>query len=158
MDLPHPRHKKRFLMSRVLIFPVTAIYDCHASVKTQQNEAKKKKCKNAVVVVQMPCREQRETHAEYLGTLISHFNSKSCHILSSWPLFLASTPHSWCGGHKEREKEKKMLMGIKQKRFRLCAEQGQRTQNKIWHQIFLCTFTLTRDHHKAIVVSKLQSY
>lgn len=53
--LPHPRHKKRFLISRVLIFPVTAIYDCHASVKTQQNEARKKKCKNAVVVVQILC-------------------------------------------------------------------------------------------------------
>jgi len=83
MNLPHPRHRKRFLMSRVLIFPVTAMYDCHASVKTQQNEAKKKKCKNAVVVVQMPCREQREAHAEYLGTLISLFNSKTCHTLSS---------------------------------------------------------------------------
>lgn len=70
-------------MSRVLIFPVTAMYDCHASVNTQQNEAKKKKCKNAVVVVQMPCREQRKACAEYLGTLISLFISKSCHILSS---------------------------------------------------------------------------
>lgn len=58
--LPHPRHKKRFRISRVLIFPVTAIYDCHASVKTQQNEARKKKCKNAVVVVQMLCRDRRK--------------------------------------------------------------------------------------------------
>lgn len=58
--LPHPRHKKRFRISRVLIFPVTAIYDCHASVKTQQNEARKKKCKNAVVVVQMLCGDRRK--------------------------------------------------------------------------------------------------
>lgn len=47
-------------MSRVLIFPVTAMYDCHASVKTQQKEAKKKKCKNAVVVVQMFCRQRKK--------------------------------------------------------------------------------------------------
>lgn len=54
-------------MSRVLIFPVTAMYDCQASVRTQQNEAKKKKCKKAVVVVQMPCGEQREACAEHSG-------------------------------------------------------------------------------------------
>lgn len=113
IDLPHPRHRKRFLMSRVLIFPVTAMYDCHASVKTQQNEAKKKKCKNAVVVVQMPCRDQREAHAEYLGTLISLFMSQSCHILSSWPLSLTSALPLWCNCHKERKKQ--MLVWIRQK-------------------------------------------
>lgn len=68
--LPHPRHRKRFLMSRVLIFPVTAMYDCHASVKTQQNEARKKKCKNAVVVVQMLCGDRRK-HMLNLGRDLS---------------------------------------------------------------------------------------
>ena len=76
--LPHPRHKKRFLISRVLIFPVTAIYDCHASVKTQQNEARKKKCRNAVVVVQMLCGNRKDStqhggdHVSFRGLLISN--------------------------------------------------------------------------------------
>jgi len=42
------------------------MYDCHASVKTQQNEARKKKCKNAVVVVQMLC-GNKKTRAEHGG-------------------------------------------------------------------------------------------
>lgn len=134
-DLPHPRHRKRFLMSRVLIFPVTAIYDCHASVKTQQNEAKKKKCKNAVVVVQMPCRDQREAHAEYLGTFISLFMSQTCHILSSWPLSLKSALPLWRSCHKERNKE--MLVLIRQKSFGLFSTalsvQGRKEEHKINH-------------------------
>lgn len=60
-------------MSRVLIFPVTAMYDCHASVKTQQKEAKKKKCKNAVVVVQMFCRQRKKNCSEGSERIIKSY-------------------------------------------------------------------------------------
>lgn len=48
---PQPRHRKRFRMMRFLSLPVTAMQDCHASVKTQQNDDKKKKCRKAAIRV-----------------------------------------------------------------------------------------------------------
>lgn len=48
---PQPRHRKRLRMMRFLRRPVTAMYDCHASVRTQQNEDRKKKWRNAAIMV-----------------------------------------------------------------------------------------------------------
>lgn len=40
---PQPRHRKRLRMMRFRRRPVTAMYDCQASVRTQQKEDRKKK-------------------------------------------------------------------------------------------------------------------
>ena len=48
---PHPRHRKRLRMMRLRMRPVTAMYDCHASVSTQQKEDRKKKCRSAATTV-----------------------------------------------------------------------------------------------------------
>lgn len=58
-------------MSRDLILPMTARYDCHASVSTQQKDAKKKKCRKAAVTVQRPYRGKtvkRKTKIKKLKT------------------------------------------------------------------------------------------
>lgn len=45
--------------------PVTAMYDCHASVRTQQNDDKKKKCRSAATKVHITCTRHNETRVSH---------------------------------------------------------------------------------------------
>lgn len=80
-------------MSRDLILPMTARYDCHASVSTQQKDAKKKKCRKAAVTVQRPYRGktvEKKTKIKKKKTCWKYFTEKAkgwfcegCHNESS---------------------------------------------------------------------------
>lgn len=55
---PHPRHRNRLRIIRFRSLPVTAMYDCQASVSTQQKEERKKKCRKAATKVHITWKQR----------------------------------------------------------------------------------------------------
>lgn len=97
----------------------------------------------------------RDTHFSFQFQELSYF------IILTFILSINSPFMTWW---PQRKGQREILMGIRKERFWLFSQNlsvlSRDEEHKINHttRFFLYTFTLAKDNHKAIVVSKLQSY